>query len=384
MRVAVDRRLAGGEGTGVASYARAVEAALETQRIAVAGLEDATTGRFGGARGRPEQVGRWLAAWAPHARPLAERHGGATLWRRDLFRLAQVRFRLTGRVLRLRAPGPPGIMHWTYPIPAVVDGWINVHTVHDVIPLEHPDLSPIDPDALRGQLRAIAAVTDRIVTVSEAARRAILSAMAFPADAVVDCGGAVVDLDREPGPLPQGLVARGYLLCCGVVERRKNLDRLVEAWTLAGRPMPLVIAGPDGADGAALRARLAVQGALMLPFQPRPVLMQLIADARALVFPSLVEGFGLPVAEAMALGTPVVTADRGALAETAGGAASAVDTTDTAAWARAIARIVRDDAFAAALAVAGRRRARDFAPDALGRRLAALYDGLVAERATLD
>jgi glycosyltransferase involved in cell wall biosynthesis len=105
----------------------------------------------------------------------------------------------------------------------------------------------------------------------------------------------------------------------------------------------------------------------------------LIGHARALVMPSLAEGFGIPVAEAMTLGTPVATSDRGALAETAGGAALAVDPLDIAGLAAAIRRLAEEDALCLSLASAGRRNAARFTPARFAERLTRAYAAVMAE-----
>jgi len=97
-----------------------------------------------------------------------------------------------------------------------------------------------------------------------------------------------------------------------------------------------------------------------------------------LLFPSLAEGFGLPIAEAMALGCPVLTSDRGAAAEVAAGAALLVDPLDVGAIAQAIATLDRDDALCARLRTAGFARGRQFTPGVYARRLRALYAGALA------
>jgi glycosyltransferase involved in cell wall biosynthesis len=94
--------------------------------------------------------------------------------------------------------------------------------------------------------------------------------------------------------------------------------------------------------------------------------------------PSLAEGFGLPVAEAMALGTPVIASDRGALAETAGNAALAVDPEDADALAAALRRIALDDALRSALIAAGLRNAERFAPARFAERLTRAYAAVMA------
>lgn len=382
MLICVDARLRGGEGTGVAYYAEAVAAALAANGRSAVRLVDDTAGRFGMASGPAERTWRWIAARRASARSLRYRGrtGTADLYRRDVFRLAHVRFGQTGKLLRLRVPGPVGVMHWTYPIPALIEGWINIHTVHDAIPMLRPDLSQIDGAAIRARIAAVAACTDRIVTVSDYARTTILDATGIDPAMVVDCSSAVVALERSSSSLPAGLEAGRYLLFVGLFEARKNLAAIARAWRASGTALPLVLVGPDGCDGSALRGELAALGCRVLPFQPRGDLVGLIAQARALILPSIEEGFGLPAAEAMTLGTPVVTSARGALAEIAGDAALLVDPADLEALAWAIGRIATDDGLAVRLRTSGLERAQRFTPERFGARLLGLYDKLIAAR----
>jgi glycosyltransferase involved in cell wall biosynthesis len=366
MPVCIDGRLAATDATGVASYAAAMRAALVATGRAPLTLDDARRGRFGGTDPRRETWLRQVRARAGGAVRL--RRDGDRLHAHDVFRLAQTRFAATGRLLELVAPGPAGIMHWTYPIPLRVAGWVNLYTVHDVIPLESPGLSTIAAEPLARRIMAIASSADRIVTVSGAARRSILAALPIDAAHVTNCGAAATALEPGSGVLPAGLVSGEYFLFCGLDEPRKNLPRLVAAWAASGTPRPLVLAGPDHA-AVASRA-----GLVILPYQPRAGLIDLIRGARALLFPSLAEGFGLPLVEAMALGTPALTADRGALAETAGNAALLVDPTDAGAIASGIARLDRDDDLRAELVVRGRARAEGFTLAAFGIRLRRLHD----------
>ena len=364
--VCVDGRLAATHATGVASYAAAMREALGVTGAAPLLLDDATCGRFDAPRRPAVTLRRQVCARLGGVVRL--QLDGTRLHARDVFRLAQARFAATGRLLDLSAPGPAGIMHWTYPIAARIDGWVNLYTVHDVIPLVTPALSPIDPVPLRRRIMAIAERADRIVSVSEASRRAILDALPFKAGAVSDCGVAVTALEPGSGVLPAGLTAGGYFLHCGLAEPRKNLPRLIEGWAASGTDRPLVLAGP-GHEAIAARA-----GLVILPYQPRTALVDLIRHARALLLPSLAEGFGLPLAEAMTLGTPALTADGGALAETAGGAALLVDPADVADIASGIARLDRIDGLCADLIQRGRARSRAFTPHAFGARLRRLHD----------
>ena len=188
------------------------------------------------------------------------------------------------------------------------------------------------------------------------------------------------------------LCGTGISCTCGTIEPRKNLARLITAHRASGTTTPLILAGPDGwrakeeiaAGGAEVRPLVALTqgeqgGVWRAPWLPRPDLLDLLRGARALLFPSLAEGFGLPIAEAMTLGVPVLTAAGGATGEIAGDAAILVDPHDTAAMAGAIAALDGDGALRGRLADAGLRRATLFSVEACLGRLAAIYN---AGRAT--
>jgi glycosyltransferase involved in cell wall biosynthesis len=144
-------------------------------------------------------------------------------------------------------------------------------------------------------------------------------------------------------------LCRPYLLFVGTREPRKNLTRLVEAFAGIGTGHDLVLAGPAGWGDTS-----PPPGTIVLGVVARPELRSLYAGADAFVYPSLREGFGLPVLEAMAQGTPVVTSRGTATEEAAGGAAVLVDPTDVDDLRRGIREAL---ARAPELAAAGRARA---------------------------
>lgn len=157
-----------------------------------------------------------------------------------------------------------------------------------------------------------------------------------------------------------GLTGR-YVLCVGTLEPRKNLARLVAAFeALPHRDVTLVVVGPEGwgespvAEPAArLGERLRLTG-----FVPRSQLAPLYRGASVVCYPSLWEGYGLPVAEAMGAGAPVVTSAGTATEElVAGGAGLAVDPHDVDAIAGGLAAVLDDDDLARRLREAGRARA---------------------------
>ena len=134
-------------------------------------------------------------------------------------------------------------------------------------------------------------------------------------------------------------------------------------------------------EGSILRTRHRI---MMLDYVPFRLLVNLIRGARAVLFPSLYEGFGLPALEAMLLGTPVITSNTASMPEVVGDAALQVDPYDISALVQAIQAVDRDPALRARLAEAGPRQAALFSPDRYAARLEALYTRLgvpPAERA---
>ncbi len=147
----------------------------------------------------------------------------------------------------------------------------------------------------------------------------------------------VSDDDRRRVRLTYGLPER-YLLFVGTVEPRKNLTGLVAALTLLDDPPPLVVVGADGWGGV----REQLHDVQFTGFVPRSDLPAMYAEAAALCMPSLREGYGLPVLEAMAQGTPVVTSRGTATEDTAGGAAALVDPRDPSDIARGVSEVLVD------------------------------------------
>jgi glycosyltransferase involved in cell wall biosynthesis len=176
-----------------------------------------------------------------------------------------------------------------------------------------------------------------------------------------------------PGPLPEG-VEPGFLLAVGTVEPRKNYPRLLAAYRqlrghgappfiINGRPgVPqLVIAGRAGwAYGDTLERIAAEPGVRYLGHVDEPTLSALYGSASVLAFPSLYEGFGLPLLEAMARGLPAVVGSAGALPELAQGAAISVDGEDVNAIAAGLERLLADEALRKNLGEEGRRRAHAY------------------------
>jgi glycosyltransferase involved in cell wall biosynthesis len=160
--------------------------------------------------------------------------------------------------------------------------------------------------------------------------------------------------------LPAGL-APGFLLAVGTVEPRKNYPRLVAAYRRLRDAPPLVVVGREGwAYGDAMEVLRSTPGVRLLGHVSDAELLALYRGASALAFPSLYEGFGLPLVEAMREGLPALIGNRGSLPELAAGAALEVDAEDAEAIADGLRRLLEDGRLRRRLAAAGRQRAAQF------------------------
>ncbi len=174
-----------------------------------------------------------------------------------------------------------------------------------------------------------------------------------------------------------------YLLYVGTLQPRKNLVRVVEAFArLAGRPelagVQLVLAGKKGWSYDALFARvsqLGLDGRVTFPgYVPDADLPALLSGALAFVYPSLYEGFGIPVLEAGACGVPVITSNTSSLPEVAGDAAILVDPHDVDAIAEAMYRIITDEGLRAELAQRGLENVKRFSWEKCARETLAVLE----------
>lgn len=273
-----------------------------------------------------------------------------------------------------------------YVLPALTPARTIV-TIHDLIHLVHPEFLP-HPLALpyaRFMLRRAARRARRIVTVSQATAHDLSARLGVAAERIVVAWNGVDDRFRAPVAASElarrlgalGLEA-GYLLFVGNPKPHKNLERLRAAFAAVAAPgATLVIAGGAARPSHAAPDRRIVELGRVsvndLPF--------LYRGAAALLFPSLYEGFGLPVAEAMAAGTPVIASSTAAVAEVAGEAALLVDPLDVAGWSAAIARLLAEPELGRALAARGRERAESFRWEHTARRTLEAYRAVLAERA---
>lgn len=253
----------------------------------------------------------------------------------------------------------------------------SVVTIHDCIHLMFPQDLPnrLAYAYARGSIWSATRHADRVMTVSESSKRDILHFVDVAPEKVSVIYNAIDErFLRPPDEAEMDRVRQRwqldhpFVLYVGNIKPHKNVERLIDAFGRARAngldELRLVIAGDDISKYPALRQaihryRLDKQ-VRFLGFQPYGTLASIYRLARAFVFPSLYEGFGLPPLEAMACGTPVVTSNVSSLPEVAGGAALLVDPHDPDAIADGIRRVVTDEDLRAALIRKGAARARDF------------------------
>jgi len=275
---------------------------------------------------------------------------------------------LAGRAARRAGAGLLHGVHYELPLRS---GLPQVVTVHDLTLLTHPEWHEASKVRYFGwaMRRAVAAAT-RVLCVSATTAADLTERLGVPGDRV-DVTPLGTDLrpaaDSQVAELRRRLGLDGpYLLGLGTVEPRKDLPTLVRAFAALAAELPhrLVLAGLAGWGAGELEAAVAASGVadriLVTGYVADADKAALLTGADVFGYPSRYEGFGLPVLEAMACGTPVVTTTGGSLPEVAGDAATLIDPGDEDALAAAIAKLVTDPPARQDAAARGLARAATF------------------------
>jgi len=262
----------------------------------------------------------------------------------------------------------------------------SIVTIHDLNYLNHPETFT------SGQLwfRRIGVpislrLADRIVTISETARGEIIERFPAAEDRVSVIHNGFTPMGAaSPATLERGSEGP-YLLAVGTLKAHKNYSRLIEAYAgLSDDKLKLVIVGRD--DGISteltrLAERLGVAGRVNLRgFVSSEELRRLYANAEIFVAPSLYEGFGLPVLEAMAMGVPVACSNLEVFEETGGGAAIYFDPSDPSSITSALRTLLGDRRLRAQLAEKGLERPKRFTWENSAAKVLALYRDVLGDR----
>jgi glycosyltransferase involved in cell wall biosynthesis len=238
-----------------------------------------------------------------------------------------------------------------------------VVTVHDIAAVRHPELHPARHVAQqRSQLDGLDRAS-AIVTVSRATADDLVHLGIAPERVVVAPLG-LTPLPKPAAVSGQERPAGRFLLAVGETSARKDYGVILRALPALDRDVGMVLAGPPAGDESRLRSLIAELGlssrVKRLGAVSDALLAGLYRDAAALCFPSVAEGFGLPVLEAMAAGLPVISRDIPVIRELAGDAAVYVAGADVGAWQDAVDRVLSDSEMRARLVAAGRLRAAEF------------------------
>jgi glycosyltransferase involved in cell wall biosynthesis len=322
--------------------------------------------------------GHELHAYVPEAPDFADLggvryHPSGAATQRPVVRIGWEQTVLPRRLAALK----PDLLHGlAYALPV---GWPgpSVVSIYDLSFLRFPGaFKPFNRVYLAASARAAARRARRVLTISEHSRRDIVRLLGVPEHRVQVTYPAA---DERYRPLPaeqveafrtRGRLPDVFVFAVGTLEPRKNLVGLLEAYARLARPRPPLYVG----GGAGWRfspvfdtvQRLGLQGEVQfLGFVPEKELPLWYNAARLFTFPSLYEGFGLPVLEAMACGTPVITSTASSLPEVAGTAATLVPPDDSARLAQEMQRVLDDPELRREMRAAGRIQASRFSWRAL-------------------
>ncbi len=375
MRIGIDYTAAVRQGAGIGRYTRGLIRAL-------AELDQQTPYVLFSA-GRDADPRPWPSNFARRTVPLTDRHL-AILWQR--LRLPLAVEWLTGSLDLFHSPD--------FVLPPLRRARA-VLTVHDLSFLRYPEC--FSPPLLRYLLDAVPRSVERadlVLADSEHTRDDLVELLGVaPERARVVYAG----VEPEFVPRPDAEVAavrqrygiqRPYILGLGTLQPRKNFQRLIEAYRLLRQerhiPHQLVIGGGRGWLYEPILEAIARHGlqedVRLIGFVEDADLPALYTGAEVFAFPSLYEGFGIPVLEAMACGTPVVAAETSSLPEVAGEAALLIPPTDTEALAEALWSALDDGARRADLRARGWEQCRRFTWRASAERLLACYAELLGEQ----
>ena len=312
--------------------------------------------------------------------------------RGDLWLLGYLPFRL--RAIRTDVYHGPAVF-----LPHVKLGYGTVVTIHDLVSFLFPETVPRKYSLyMRLMTRLAARSADRIIAVSQATKADLVQILRVPPAKIVVIHEAVgPEFSRPPSPEAIASVVRRYglrspyCLFVGNLEPRKNLPGLIEAFAQVlrrlegvGLSAQLVLAGTRAWLHAGIFRAVEAHGlgaaVVFTDYVPLADLPALYAGATCFVFPSLYEGFGLPVLEAMAAGAPVIAARAGSIPEVAGDAALLVDASAPGELAAAIEAVLTDAALRERLITRGHARAALFEWNAVARATRAVYESVYERR----
>lgn len=304
----------------------------------------------------------------------------------NCYKQANTLFKYLKRETYIDIPEKVDVFHSTYPLPIQIKGVPKITTIHDLIPLRLPyttlDKKPFYYDLIRQSLKESAA----IATVSEHSRKDILDLFDVDPNKVKVTYQpiALKSMDQDEGTIQRflrkyDLTYQNYILFVGAIEPKKNVGRLIDAYLGLDTDVPLVIVGKLGWLWSEEVGRVVDEAnqsncnVRLLQYVSSEDLRYLFAGATCFAFPSLYEGFGLPVLEAMSFGCPVLTSTASSLPEVGGDAALYVDPYDVDHIRAQLSTLLSDGELRQTMREKGQAQAQKFSMENYLKRLSDVY-----------
>lgn len=308
---------------------------------------------------------------------------------------SDIAFRFLNKFATINLSSKIDIYHKPYPVPCHIKKCKNIATIHDIIPLKRPHYVTTNVKKFYELIKMTIEKSDRIITISEASKQDILEYFPKSDERKINVVYQSSFIDDSIAKVPEdkvkklvesiyGLSYKKYIIFYGAIEPKKNVARLISAAMKAKCEFPLVIVGKNGwlfEDVEQLladiwrtpegRARI-----MRFPYLPFEQLAMLISGAAACLFPSLYEGFGLPVIESMQLGCPVITSNVSSLPEVGGDSAHYVDPYSIGDIAAGIDAVCENEEYRCFLEKKGRIHSEKFSPKNYAATLNRIYTNL--------
>ncbi len=306
----------------------------------------------------------------------------------DVFNVANRLFAATKKITTIKPKKQPDIFHLTTPWPIKVKGAKTVVTIHDLIPLKIPFTTLDLKTHFYYLFKWAAESSDLILAVSEHTKKDIIDIYGVPEEKIKvtyqSYKGAGIEVNKKDAEVylqSKKLESEKYILFVGNIEPKKNIKQLIRAFAYIKKGYKLAIVGHKAwmseSQLAGLKSYLKKKDYVMLDYVNEEELAMLYSNAFCMVFPSLYEGFGLPVLEAMQNNCPVICSDRSSLPEVGGDAALYVDPYKFTDIRMQLDKLIANPELRLEMIEKGKKRVEFFSPENYAKRIQEAYEGLV-------
>lgn len=307
---------------------------------------------------------------------------------KDVFHSANRIYGATKKISKIKVKNSPDIFHLTTPWPIKLPGVKTVVTIHDLIPLKVPFTTLDLKQHFYGLWKWAAENSDLILSVSEHTKKDIMDIYGIPEEkikvAYQSYKGSEIQVRPEDAEVylrSKKLEPQKYILFVGNIEPKKNIKQLIHAFAYIKKGYKLAIVGRKAwmskSQLKGLKSYLKKSDYVMLNYVNEEELAMLYSNAFCMVFPSLYEGFGLPVLEAMQNNCPVICSDRSSLPEVGGDAALYVDPYKFTDIRDQLEKLIANPELRNEMIEKGKKRVEFFSPENYAKRLQEAYEGLV-------